>query len=850
MELTRRWKSTARQVRASFFFHYRGTVLQKSFDGLLRGIISQLLAAEPKLLAIVRSSLSKLYTQQAQQRRLGSLRADILYLMGTAGLHRGTNLDSIVDDIVQNQDATSALQTALTSCRNQYRSSDYVDLEEFDELEVQLLRRRDEVLRQGRAPRIEDFLDCGHRSYTELQVNVRRTLVSNWLKELDLGAKLREVVKDHAAQRMSPEPAAQLSESIQAALTMVIDNQLRRDRLRLDIQYRWSRERLEDLLRQICEQDIFDLDLFLFLDALDEYDGRPEFISQFLQDLSEENAFPRTRIRVLFSSRPWPIFQEEFASCPGFPIHDFTQDDIRSYCITNIPNNLKAACDVRQLVEDIVSRSRGVFLWVKLVVSDLQRAIADGNSMSTTSDVNGWLRQTLDSMPDQLDDYYETIIQRISPGLRWRAYVVLETLARSNFVLSPHRLVQIVRASEKATTTQYAPISRDNETSAEEMVRNVSGGLVEIFDNSQYENSQLVQLMHQTVKDFVLAPRFRYIVLGKTRAELTEENGHSFIIKALVQSAAIEGDTWLREEKGRLLNHLRQAEKTTGVSQHDLLYSADPRFLDEINVVSALTLAVKSGLQLFIEDAVRRDPQVIMKCPWSLLNHLLSGIHSGLPLEDATGTLQSLLARGLVLNNNMGSLISLLEKTGPCDGDTCATLACVVADHIKDVNVPIRWELRLREGQVVEFAGEMIHISPPPVAARLLGRGANPNALARHAETQWSPLDHMIQYPTLHPSSPSYLYELAELFLRYGGKLYSTTVVEWDLFLQHISVEGFDISIDAGDQFWRPLTALESHETDGLRNTVGIVSGTDGDHQGRGHIHRIRTRWIRRGGRR
>lgn len=41
------------------------------------------------------------------------------------------------------------------------------------------------------------------------------------------------------------------------------------------------------------------------------------------------------------------------------------------------------------------------------------------------------LRKTLDGMPDELDDYYQVLVQRIPPGARWECYVVLETLCRS-----------------------------------------------------------------------------------------------------------------------------------------------------------------------------------------------------------------------------------------------------------------------------------------------------------------------------------------------------------------------------------------------------------------------------------
>jgi len=373
-----RWNPATRKVRVSFFFHYRGTAIQKSFEGLLRRIVSQLLAAEPELLPILRSYLSSEYTQKAQQLRLGSLRADIYHLMETAGISGGTYLRSIIDDIVQSQDAISAFRKALISFREEHLGRRQFDLEGVDLIELELPRRRDELLRQKKVPKITDFLSCRCWDHTKLS-DVRKTLVSKWLTELDLDQKLCELLKSHGVQEAEMEPnetrqgpdeverelggAEQEPEGvdrtptiifparIEIALRDLLRNQNRRNRLRIDIQDReWPRDRLEHALQLICGQNIFALDLCLFLDGLDEYDGRPEFMSQFLHDLADENAFPRTKIRVLFSSRPWAIFQEEFARCTGFQVQDFTQDDIRNYCITTIPNNVKAICNFKQLM--------------------------------------------------------------------------------------------------------------------------------------------------------------------------------------------------------------------------------------------------------------------------------------------------------------------------------------------------------------------------------------------------------------------------------------------------------------------------------------------------------------------
>ena len=142
-----RWKSTSRQVRGSFFFHYRGTALQKSFEGLLRGIIRQLLMAEPALLSVLRSTLDDIYNRETHLERLGSLETDLYRLMATAKCPERRALDDDIQSIVTSQDALSSLRRALVSLLH----SDYVGGFEF--VEADLPRRRDDRLKQGRRPR-------------------------------------------------------------------------------------------------------------------------------------------------------------------------------------------------------------------------------------------------------------------------------------------------------------------------------------------------------------------------------------------------------------------------------------------------------------------------------------------------------------------------------------------------------------------------------------------------------------------------------------------------------------------------------------------------------------------------
>jgi hypothetical protein len=69
--------------------------------------------------------------------------------------------------------------------------------------------------------------------------------------------------------------------------------------------------------------------------------------------------------------------------------------------------------DVQQaLIDNILEKASGVFLWVKLVVEEIIIGLEDG-------DTDQELQERLDSLPPELEDLYQRIIVQISPK-HWR----------------------------------------------------------------------------------------------------------------------------------------------------------------------------------------------------------------------------------------------------------------------------------------------------------------------------------------------------------------------------------------------------------------------------------------------
>ncbi|KAK4061371.1 hypothetical protein Trihar35433_9698 [Trichoderma harzianum] len=174
-----------------------------------------------------------------------------------------------------------------------------------------------------------------------------------------------------------------------------------------------------------------DLDLCIFIDALDEHNGPPEFIAEFLKDITKPRN-SRTRIKILFSSRPWDAFKDVFPNCPGFQIHEHTDNDIRELCTHVINNECPGSQEFFQLVEEIVKRAKGVFLWVKLVLQDLSKTAAAALPGSSSEALSSELRIALPNLPENLVEYYSTIVERIPQSFRRGTFCLLEVVAKGD----------------------------------------------------------------------------------------------------------------------------------------------------------------------------------------------------------------------------------------------------------------------------------------------------------------------------------------------------------------------------------------------------------------------------------
>ena len=404
---------------------------------------------------------------------------------------------------------------------------------------------------------------------------------------------------------------------------------------------RWSLHYLRRALDLVLRQDRFPVRLFLFLDALDEYEGQLETIFQFLKSIVNPAVKSATQVNVCFTSRTWNVFLEEFDQFPGFSIHEQTEADIENFTRGRMLEQRNMAQMLRsedmterdaaeRLVSSIVRKSRGVFLWVRLAVERVLRARSDGASMAE-------LNEDIYQIPLQLEDYYEDIVRHIQQRYRQESYIMFEVLVRSTKQMTAADFASVVDCAFCPTLQQsVSQMGRGRLFSKplQDFVRHVtsrSGGLIEVIGTTH--NAKVV-LMHQTVKDFVEKPGFEQRMLGQ-QSQPPLQNGHSYLVKYYLSRFSLDVDyessvgskvaepTSLGKRRGQAkdslqccLLHAPLSELTTGYSQREFLDSIGDTKVrawrigpERSQLNSVMSFAVWADCRLYVSDAFRHSHQ-------------------------------------------------------------------------------------------------------------------------------------------------------------------------------------------------------------------------------------------------
>jgi len=322
----------------------------------------------------------------------------------------------------------------------------------------------------------------------------------------------------------------------------------------------WTTPTMKKAIRAIIDQTCTEVNICLFLDALDEYDGDYNDIAAFLKDLvgqqAGSNLVSKTNIKICLSSRREPLLIDLFGTNPGFQIHEHTLGDISIYVRSRLEEHPRMSLylttedkereTANDLISNIVTDAEGVFLWVSLVVNDLLRGLADGD------DINR-LQTRLNALPKNLEGLYQRILERIPENYRLESYMMLEIVLCAREPLTLHGFTCAVALAPLKPESHVIPVSlaqSNEDRNRADMIRRLTsrcGGLIEVKDIStqdmdlsprKFKTNQtvsFVQFLHRSVKEFLAQPASSSVLFASSQQAKPSENGHLYLLRSCLR---------------------------------------------------------------------------------------------------------------------------------------------------------------------------------------------------------------------------------------------------------------------------------------------------------------------------
>lgn len=293
----------------------------------------------------------------------------------------------------------------------------------------------------------------------------------------------------------------------------------------------WTLMDLLQLLNRFVAMEFMRTSFCIFIDGLDECGEDLLDLIAILQSMKNN------RIKMCLSSRPWNCFEEAFGQDKrrSIRLEEHNRADILRFVndtISSSPGFRKLRQvdpECSSLINEVVDKAQGVFLWVFLVTRSLIRGLTNGDSIHT-------LRVRLRKLPPELEPYFMHMFKSIED-------VYLQETAE---------LLQIsVAAVEPHPTMLYqALLEPDIETFEEKCRELISDSDLDIFilnihqtekrinarcqdlletvngqsalnTNSNpfmeaYQNSR-VDFLHRTVSDFLRQPDMTALLSSHAR---------------------------------------------------------------------------------------------------------------------------------------------------------------------------------------------------------------------------------------------------------------------------------------------------------------------------------------------
>jgi energy-coupling factor transporter ATP-binding protein EcfA2 len=178
---------------------------------------------------------------------------------------------------------------------------------------------------------------------------------------------------------------------------------------RVNFALEWTVRDLQAAFHSLLDAALPGVNICLFIDGLDEFDGDHVQIINFFKDLTSR--YDGKSLKLCLSSRPWDVFEKAFGtSVPNTKLQDLSYDDMYRYATDTLKANdqirrlMKQSQDsTRRFITTLVEQANGVFLWVRLAVERMLVTFQKNDRFEV-------LETTLKELPTELNDLFEKLL--------------------------------------------------------------------------------------------------------------------------------------------------------------------------------------------------------------------------------------------------------------------------------------------------------------------------------------------------------------------------------------------------------------------------------------------------------
>jgi hypothetical protein len=261
----------------------------------------------------------------------------------------------------------------------------------------------------------------------------------------------------------------------------------------------WTEEGLRELLLDVVTELSKEFKVCLFIDGLDEFSGDPEALIAVIKRISH------LPVKICVSSRPWLEFESAFGRGPSLQVQDLTYPDIKHFAKSHFEKSegfarlmMREPEYAAKLIDQIITKSSGVFLWVRIVVQSLVTGLTNDDRIRD-------LQERLNALPPDLEQLYGKILKDLDPFYLAHASQYFQ-LMLANDNSAEALLLSFADEEEKNFAIRMPPgplSSQERARRVETLKRRLNSrckGLLEIGPDDR------VNFLHRTVRDFLVTP--------------------------------------------------------------------------------------------------------------------------------------------------------------------------------------------------------------------------------------------------------------------------------------------------------------------------------------------------------